>query len=177
MTLYMGNGEGEGEGVTVPSWRQAGLWSKCPLLPAESLHPNNGAHSPPNRAGPSTQMLMVRGQEGTGGVLPVLRPQCALHRLPASLAVGRGPQGCQGTHLPMASRNIKLSTYSAAHPSQNNSSCLQREGAEIIKGSRQRGGMGRGTPPSSSLSPSPPPTPGPRSPPALSIISECHFNH
>lgn len=94
MTLYMGNREGEREGVTVPSWRQAGLWSKCPLLPAESLHPHNGAHSPPNRAGPSTQMLMVRGQEGTGGVLPVLRPQCARHRLPASLAVGRGPQGC-----------------------------------------------------------------------------------
>lgn len=47
----------------------------------------------------------------------------------------------------MASQNIKLSTYSAAHPSQNNSSCLQREGAEIIKGSRQRGGHGEGDSP------------------------------
>lgn len=40
------HGEQGGGGITVPSWRQAGLLSKCPLLPAESPHPNDGTHSP-----------------------------------------------------------------------------------------------------------------------------------
>ena len=64
MTLYTGN---RGEGVTVPSWRQTGLWSKCPLLPAESLHPGNGARSRASRAGPSRQTLMVRDRRAQAG--------------------------------------------------------------------------------------------------------------
>lgn len=40
------HGERGGGGTTVPSWRQAGLLSKCPLLPAESPHPSDGTHSP-----------------------------------------------------------------------------------------------------------------------------------
>lgn len=131
MRLYMGSGGNRG--------------SQCPAGDRQvsrlnaSSHPNGSAHSPPDRAGPPRQMLKVRGQGGMKGVLSLLWPPCASHRLLTSLCEGAGPQSCQGTHLPVVSQDIKLSTYSAAHPSQNNSSCLQREGAEIIKGSRWGG--------------------------------------
>lgn len=136
----------------MPSWRQAGLLSKFPSLPAEPFHPNGSAHSPTGRAGLPRQTLMGRGRRAGKGpcrLAPVCQPQAP--RFPAWW----GGVGLPRHPLPVASQDVKLSTYSAAHPSQNNSSCLQREGAEIIKGSRQ-GGTRRGAPPSSSFSPSPP---------------------
>lgn len=74
MRFYRGRG---GMEVTVPSWRQAGLLFKCPSLPAESFHPNDSAHFPPDRAGPPETDVNGQGAGGhRRGLARALAPMC-----------------------------------------------------------------------------------------------------
>lgn len=98
MTLYTGN---RGEGVTVPSWRQTGLWSKCPLLPAESLHPGKGARSRASRAGPSRQASMVRDRRAQTGSYQSSGPPA-----PGSLIPRRSGRGASGLPRPPPPRGL-----------------------------------------------------------------------
>lgn len=71
MRFYMGSG---GMEVTVPSWRQAGLLSKRPSLPAESFHPMTVPTSHQTEQDPPRQMLMARGRRAQKGSCQCLGP-------------------------------------------------------------------------------------------------------
>lgn len=87
MRSYMGS---EVVGATVPSWGQAGLLSKCPLLPAESPNPSGRDPLPVRQIMTLKQMLVMGGWRAQKWFLLVLLASMRQPQAPRFSDRGRG---------------------------------------------------------------------------------------